>query len=303
MSHSGQQTDIWANKAEATKKANVIDVPEGDILRASDYAGLSVFLIAGKAEIHRPGLVTMTIQSNGKWNAKESIFTQTDRDIYVRCSIASQFLILEQKEKYVNKYTKDVIKSERLYSQVRKVNDNKNQINKAPATKQENRKLKADTIEVSIYDLDRPYEDTIELPPEINNYLSTEIEEIAESKARKSIEAVSHSITQQYKKSEATMKSVKNFLVEKMPAVVDGFADMIDKSLEVSNENISLEHGSFSDIGYWKAAKIKLPEKNGIYYVSDGKQVKVVYFNKNKGSFHDAENMKIKFWSSKNVEL
>ena len=84
-------------------------------------------------------------------------------------------------------------------------------------------------------------------------------------------------------------------IVKKIPIIIHSKTDAIT---EYENK-----HGTYESIGQWNIVKTVLPNKSGLYYITNGIDVDVTYFNKERGIFHGTENIDINFWSEKTVEL
>lgn len=296
------------NKIDAKKarvKARVIELEQGEKLVARDYSGCHVYLTSGDAELHRPGLIIQLLKSNNKWQANDNVFNNGAHDSYVRCNSKCQFMVLPKKDANENG---NVINSERLFThdingENKKETRDDLRINTIINYSDNNISKSQNLVEVSIYDLDKEYEDTVELPPEVNAELSIKIEKIAVEKQAQKMHEIYKLDKSKIKRRKISTRKIGNLLSGKVSDVMNSIADKIDANLTCTDINKNDSGALFSEIGYWKALKMGSPYKNGVYYVSDGIKVKTTYFTKNKNMFHAADGMTIKFWSSKKVDL
>lgn len=267
--------------------AKIVNVSKGKKFTAKICQDYKVYLLNGELIVKQKGMIYIIIKNKGEFDISKSIFNENDIDGCVYCNSECQLLLLPRvKLKKSSVYTKQVKFNENILVSHQNIKDDNSS---------------EGVINVSFYNLDRSYVDTVELTPEDNSYLTKQREKISKTKIHNSISNLAKSVIKQATKGETAIKKVSEVITKKVPSAVDGIADMIDKSLK-SAPSI-LEENQFSTIGYWKALEVALPKKSGIYYVSDGKNVKKTYFNKNRLFFHKAENMEITFWSSKKISL
>ena len=298
---NGAETKQYS--ASSNNEAKVVELASGTQIFAREYNNFNVYVVSGEAELVRRGMVNQILISNGQWNEKETIFDNCEGDAYIRATTNGQLLVLPKVRNNTIQFHSNMVKSERLFTQD---TNKKNAVNNA-----EN--LSKNTIEVSIYDLDKAYEDTVIISPKAsaeikkNIYLNASLQ--SEDKPKKYLTFISLGklIAKQIKKVAVMTNNAKKVIAGKLLSVLDHLGQKMDNNLKVAaatEVEKCNKHGTFDFIGKWKAVDYLLPNKNGLYYVSNGKDISVEYFNKNSNKFHNEnKKIKIKFWSSSKVNL
>ena len=269
--------EIKKTSHESKNKTSVFELPPGQKLSVSDCVGFNIYLVAGKAELTRRGMADQLIESSQNWNPKNCIFAPDERGSYIRSSEVCQILMLKRDDKVTDKY---------------------NKVGKNNPQNTSGKILTDKVVEVSIYDLDRPYDDTVIITKEESDKIKINLYD-----GLNNVEIKKNKLSLIYKIKKNLFNKLK-YASKKIPEKVNAMAKKLDDNLYVEHKGkISNKHGTFSEIGKWKAVECGLPDKSGIYYISNGKDIDVMYFNKERGFFYNVENFEILFWSSEKVEL
>jgi len=130
------------------------------------------------------------------------------------------------------------------------------------------------------------------------------------------LKSIHNAAVEQYKKSEHFVsKSVEHFIVRSVPLALRGVINFIQTNMAAATRTTQLLNEKNSRtispqtqtpiemMGQWYSMDAAMPYKNGLYYVSDGNNVAVSYFNKNKVRFHVNNDLEVRYWSVKNVTL
>lgn len=163
--------------------------------------------------------------------------------------------------------------------------------------------------EVSIHNSDFHYGDTLVISPEESNeirrniYLKAGINPDEDTEETSSSLFTKETIFGYLKKGEEIAKKSTQFVAKNASSRIVKMAVKLDNSLKIKNNDKINKYGPFDSTMEWERVDTKLPEKNGLYYISNGKDVDVTYYNNARKIFHDVQNIEIKFWSKNKVNL
>ena len=183
---SQQNEETFIEKQRTKVKSRVVKLDSGKRLSVNDCKNFNVYLVEGQIEIKRPGMAEMMMRSTAKLKNDELVFNDADRDIYALCSIECKFLLVPKNE---------VIKN------------SKEEPSKKIVSRSQVQAEEPTTIEISIYDLDRPYEDTVVISPEETKEIKNKNEEL--NQQNEEINTQKEELTIQRDKLSLKNKSIK----------------------------------------------------------------------------------------------